>query len=130
MATGEANDPLDDLIRLQEHLPELARTILVAVDGEFAEKGWASALLDARFFKEGSGQITKLRVELLDGAVGSVWLPPEASGLLSTLAGLRAKGADRWYGLRLRVTAKGECETSFDYDPQGAEDESFFKTRS
>lgn len=116
----------DDLFRLQAHLPGLARAIFGAADAKFAAAGWVAAVLDARYFAEGSGQIAKVRVELPGGSVGSVRLPAEASHALRELGEARAEGADRWYGFRLRVTASGECATGFNYDPRCAEDESFF----
>ncbi|MDY3559790.1 hypothetical protein R5W23_000948, partial [Gemmata sp. JC673] len=116
----------DDLFRLQVHLPGLAGAVYGAAEAKFAETGWVAAVLDARYFAEGGGQIAKVRVELAGGSVGSVKLPGEASQALRELGAARAESADRWYGLRLRVTAAGECETAFDYDARCAEDEAFF----
>ncbi len=116
----------DDLLRLQAHLLALARAVCGAANAKFAVSGWVAVMLDARYFAEGGGQIAKVRVELQGGSVGSVKLPAEASQTLHELGDARAEGANRWYGLRLRVTAAGECETGFDYDPRCAEDEAFF----
>lgn len=57
---------------------------------------------------------------------GSVRLPSDAFRILKTLGETRAEGADRWYGLWLRVTDPWKCETVFDDNPDCANDEAFF----
>jgi hypothetical protein len=118
----------DELFRLQAHLPGLARVVYGVADTNFAETGWIAVVLECRYFAEGGGQIAKVRVELPGGSVGSVKLPREVSQVLRVLGETRAEGADRWYGLRLRVTAAGECETAFNYDARCTEDAAFFDT--
>lgn len=115
----------DDLFRLQAHLPGLARAIFGAADAQFAT-GWVTAALDARYFAEGCGWIAKIRVALPGGQTGSIKLRGEISQTLNDLGEARAEGKDRWYGIQMRVSATGECETNIDYDPRCAEDESFF----
>jgi len=115
-----------DVLRLQSHLHSLAGAIFQLADDEFAGKRWLAVVLDARCFAQGGGLIAKLRVELPNGTLGSVELTSAENRTLRHLADARAEGADRWYGLRLRVTAAGECDTTFDHNPQCADDETFF----
>jgi hypothetical protein len=116
----------DDLLRVQPHLRSLAGAIVQLADEEFVEQRWIAVVLDARCFAQGGGIIAKLRVELPDGTLGSVDIPSAENRTLRHLADARAEGADRWYGMRLRVTAADECDTSFDYNPNCADDETFF----
>jgi hypothetical protein len=115
-----------DLSRLNALLPGLARSVRDAARDKFGNGGWVAAVLDARFFEDSSGSVSKVRVELAGGGQGSLRLPAEGSVQLRQLNEARPEGDDRWYGLRLRVTAEGGCKTEFNYDPTCAEDESFF----
>ncbi len=118
----------DDLFRLQAHLPGLARAIFAAADAQFPAGAWSAVVLNVRYFADGSGSLSKVRVELPGGGVESIKFPAEAAHTLRELGDARAEGKDRWYGLRLRVTGAGECETAFDDDPHCAEDDVFFDT--
>jgi hypothetical protein len=113
-----------DLLRLNALLPGLARSVHGAARAKFGDGGWVAAVLDARFFED-SSSMAKVRVELAGGGLGSVRLPAAGAVQLRQLNDARPEGDDRWYGLRLRVTAEGGCKTEFNYDPTCTEDENF-----
>jgi hypothetical protein len=117
MATSE------DLLRLNVHLRPLAGVIHAAAVAE--GQPWVAAVLDARFDGAG-GFIDKIRVERADGSTGAPTLPVEGTLALIALGQDRPTGTDRWHGLILRVTAEGECEMRFNYDPACADDAEFF----
>lgn len=114
----------EDLSRLNAHLRPLAGVIhgtAVAVGG-----AWIAAVLDVRYTDHDGGFYSKIRVERADGSMGVALLPVEGTLELISLGQARPTGQDRWYGLVLRVTAEGACETTFNYDPGCADDASFF----
>ena len=115
----------DDLLQLNSFLPDLARTIFGAARDTFGGSAWVAVVLDARFFEDDT-IMSKIRAELADGSFGSVKVPHEGSRLLRSLCSVRPDGKERWYGLRLRVTADGGCDTAFDYDPATVDDETFW----
>lgn len=53
-------------------------------------------------------------------------MPVEGVRHLISLRDERPSGKDRWYGLLLRVTAEGDCEVRINYDPDCAQDSSFY----
>ena len=115
-----------DLFRLNTILPELARQVLGVATDKFVGQKWRAVILDARYFADGSGILDKTRVELPDKTLGSVARTAEIGQLLRELGDLRPEGKDRWYGLLLRITVEGDCDTAFNYDPHCAEDDSFY----
>jgi hypothetical protein len=121
MATSE------DLSRWDEHLRPLASIVHAAAQAESAVgTGWVAVVLDARFSDRDGSILDKIRVERADGTFVSVSLPVDGTLQLIALGQARASGADRWYGLLVRVTAEGACEVKFNYDPACVEDGSFF----
>ena len=116
----------DDLLRLDAHLPGLGRIVYEATASEYPTDEWTATTLDARYSADGREIIDKIRVELHNGQIGSVSLPVAGTYALLALQQVRGEGSDCWYGIRLRITSEGECETTFDYNPQCAEDESFY----
>src|SRR5262249_45330188 len=126
---GRRMSTADELFRLSALLPELAHTLFAEVCSQFGEPGnWIAAILDVRYFPDNAGKLFKVLVELPRGELGQATLSVEGSLRLSDLGSARAEGKDRWYGLRLRVTADGDCETTFDYDPDCVGDKSFFNS--
>jgi len=116
-----------DLAHLGAHLRPLASVIHAAATESGA---WVAVVLDARFSyadQEGSF-VDKVRVDRADGSQSSVSLPVEGVHRLVSLGNERPSGKDRWYGLLLRVTAEGECEVRLNYDPDCAQDSSFYES--
>jgi hypothetical protein len=116
----------EDLSQLNAHLRPLAGVVHAAA---VAEGGpWVAVVLDARFDDRDGSILHKIRVERADGSIGSVSLSVEGTRQLIALGQARPTGPDRWHGLVLRVTAEGECEVRFNYDPACAEDDSFYES--
>jgi len=115
----------NDLLRLSAVLPDLARSVYQATADKFNTQGWIDTRLDVRYFREGGGRIAKVRVVLADGGSGSLRLPAETLQLLHNLDSVRQENSDLWFGLLIRVTNSGECDTKFDYDPACADDDAF-----
>jgi hypothetical protein len=117
----------DDVLRLNELLRPLAEGVLtVAKQTIKGGKRWTAVVLDVRYSANAKSFIDKTRVEYKDGTRSSVRLPAEVVMQLINLGNSRPQGKDRWYGMLLRVSPEGQCETQFNYDSHCAEDESFY----
>src|SRR5262245_54000687 len=114
----------DDIWRLDAHLQPLAAIIHAAASE--VSVPWVAVVLDARFSDADGSISNKVRVERGDGSLASVSLPAEGTLRLIELGQARPSGPDRWHGLVLRVTAAGECEMRFNYDPACADDPAFY----
>jgi hypothetical protein len=118
----------DDVFRLQELLPDLAGAVYRAALAQCGETGWLAVILDARYSGDDPGPLSKVRVEMCDGSLESANLASEDQLLLLNLGEIRCMNTERWYGIWLRVTVGGECESTFNYDPNYAADDDFFET--
>lgn len=114
----------NDVFRQDEALKPLAQAFYSAVRSTNGD--WTAAILDVRFSTDEQGFIDKARVENRDGTLSSMKLPTEVVEHLNALFGARPTGEDRWYGVLIRVTAAGGCGVTFNYDPNCADDPSFF----
>lgn len=116
----------NDLFRLDAVLPDVARALHRAAGEQFTKGKWAEVALDIRFARGGGEFSHKIRVRMSNGELASASTPTDLALLLINLDAVRQACSDLWYGLVLRVTAAGECETKFNYDPACAEDKSFY----
>ena len=116
-----------DLLRLNDHLRPLAVIVRDAASNE-VHGPWVAVVLDARFRDADGSILDKVRVERADGSLTSISLPVQGTLRLIEMGQARPTGPDRWHGLLLRVTAEGECEMQFNYDPACAEDATFYQS--
>jgi hypothetical protein len=119
----------DDVARLDAIIRPLAGMVYeAAANGSGGTEGWSSVVLDVRYSTQVDSFIDKTRLELTDGRVVSLSLPVAATHHMIALGNARSTGKDRWYGFLLRITAAGICKGEFNYDPNCADDPSFYES--
>ncbi|MFO0823233.1 MAG: hypothetical protein U0792_08945 [Gemmataceae bacterium] len=118
--------------KLQKLVRQLGRLVLAAAEtGLNGEKGkakakprnnnslWVSAYLDARWFSDAEGFISKVRVVLPNGDLyGLLRVTHDMKALLEKVWGLRKEDSfAQWYGLKITVNSDGVISTDFNNDP-------------
>jgi hypothetical protein len=90
---------------------------------------WVSACLDTRWFSEGGGFTSKLRVVLPSGNLFSIQVSFGQSGLLHKISSLRKEDTSvDWYGLKITVSCDGVVTTELDTDPNCVVEPNWFKS--
>jgi hypothetical protein len=106
-------------------LRSLARGLIRQGESELQRQPWLAIVLDVRFDHQG-GFIDKIRAATSNGAV-SVSMPTDMALLVLSLDSLRCELLDdRWYGFRLTVSANQQCDMEYNYDPNCADDPTFY----
>ena len=120
--------------RAQHIFREIPTLLFHRVADEMGDRPWSSVFVDARRPADTTATVSKLRVVLPDGSMPrlagtSLERPPdEVVKLLHELFEIKDQAfPDKWYGVRLTVSADGECKVEFNFDPNCARDPAFFK---
>jgi hypothetical protein len=112
-----------------ELLHEVASVIFEAANANTPSGKWKSAYLDVRGPAEGGSRILKFRITLANGRLIDLYSPTGVAIPLSKLWKMKDKVfPQEWYGLKLTVSRKGECETEFNYDADCINDESYYES--
>jgi hypothetical protein len=118
--------PADELIAFTEVLRNLAGSVSETADATFGSEGWQAVRLDVRWLPSGQATKFRLRAELPDGSTQDVRTSPDVDARVLDLT--RVKGAvfpNEIYGALVEVTRDGDCEVTYNYDPDHANDPSF-----
>ncbi|MBP3955557.1 hypothetical protein J8F10_09715 [Gemmata sp. G18] len=110
-----------------ETLKRLAELIYSAAQSRLTGSEWHEVIFEVRYNKQGESWITKLRVNLSSGEITSLNTPSEITLLLIDINESRTVLGHQWYGAAVKVGAAGQCEIQLNYDPDCAEDASFFR---
>jgi hypothetical protein len=118
----------DDILKLEPILRALGEAVWAGANAEAARLNaeWASVMLDVRYSAHDGSFLHKVRMELADGTDVSPSLPMQVTLLLIELEKVRGAGDRQWYGLLLKITAAGDADARYDYNPNCADDEEFF----
>ena len=118
----------DDIFRLGPILRALGEAVWAGANAEAARANadWTSVTLDVRYSADGGSFLHKVRMGLADGTDVSLSLPERVTLLLIELEKVRGAGDSRWHGLLLTITAAGDAEARYNYDPNCADDGAFF----
>src|SRR4051812_3749362 len=117
----------DDILKLDPILRALGEAVWAGTNAEAARlhAEWTSVALDVRYSDDGSF-LHKVRMALVDGTEVSPSLPERVTLLMIDLEKVRGAGDSRWYGLLMTITAAGDADARYNYDPNCADDETFF----
>jgi hypothetical protein len=89
-------------------------------------RAWTRAVWDGRSPPKTRAFESKFCIEFPDGKVKRIFTPSRALSLVMDALRLRDKAlADKWYGLKFTLSADGQCDITFDYDPQCYADPQF-----
>jgi hypothetical protein len=110
-----------------EALKQLAELIYGVARSRLADSEWHDVVFEVRYSKQGDSWITKLRATLPSGEVTSLDTPSEITLLLIDINESRTVLGHQWHGAVIKVVEAGQCEIQLNYDPDCAEDVSFFR---
>jgi hypothetical protein len=106
-------------------LHSLARALIRETEAELQNQSWLAIVLDVRFDHHG-GFIDKIRATTPD-RIASISMPTDVVHILLSLDSLRQRLLyDWWYGIQLKVDANRRCEAKYNYDPNCANDLTFY----
>lgn len=108
-------------------LRQLAGLLSQRVHDEMQGQPWSQSFLDTRFDGRG-GFSTKIRTVTSSSDLHSIGMTTEISLVLIELDQCRRDFGSEWFGIIVTVSADDRCSVDFNYDPNCADDETFFDT--
>ncbi|MGE3803602.1 MAG: hypothetical protein AB7K24_02900 [Gemmataceae bacterium] len=112
-------DDFENLLR------SLADALFQQAESHLQDQTWRAIALDVRFDHQG-GFNYKIRAATAS-ASPPITMPASMTLLVLSLDALRRQlPQDQWHGFLLTVTADQQCEMTFNYDPNCADDPTFY----
>jgi hypothetical protein len=116
---------------LNQLLDKIANIVFEAANSEMRNKEWSFAFLDVRGRPvRNSRLLQKYRIRKVDGTVICTLDPPDDLMLhLREVFNFKDEVlATKWCGILITVYPNRLCDVKFDYDPNCANDKTFFDT--
>ena len=117
----DATPSLEEFEQAMRHLSEIYYRWVLS---QMAQKEWTRAFLDVRYARDGSYRHDKMRVETPEHGIVSLKTTNDIRESLTLMKELRLVLG--WYGFKLFVDQNGEVKIEYNYDPNTADDATFF----